>query len=861
MSDLSPPAPHEGGDAPRPDPRLVDVLDRVRRALRYGLREEGTHLWAVPWLGRTNAALLRSALRLTRDEPIRRALQAAVELLEPVDGLPWTSRLEPVSAALLALEGALPEARVEVPLTPRAQLIVLAAEEEAPRPAPAPAPAAAAAAPPVEDEEDEDDEDSAEPEEPRLPLGDPRGTGQPLGVLGALRPGLEEALHAAGVHTVADLLGRVPIDQHRLVLLGATTPPTEDGADLAVHGTVGALAVRLRPSGRVQELWVRAGEHTYRCRWMGELPPDLPTTHGAPVCVGGRLEWTEEGPILYEGLRWEYDARGFARRPIYGIPGVADEDLWPLVRRALVTWGDRLVDPLPPRLAQDARVPPLEEALRELHVPNASLRRGRARLVFDDFFLQQLGSAGRAPARLRGIAHTVGHEALGRLQLTHAFALNDAQEQVFDEIRRDLRRSVAMNRLLQGDVGAGKALLALATAVVVCASARSQVLVLCPDQLAAEHRYQFAEPLLRAAGLTAQVLSGEGAAPLDAVRRGDLQVLFATHELARRGLPEFKKLGLVVVEERGTYGVISREDLAQKGVHPDLLVVTSVPVPTILTFTLYADYDISVIREDTPPTVECAVRTTELRSEAFSRICEQLARGRQAYVVLPMVRGQDAVDLPTARQLAEALGSEAFPGYRVGVYHGAMPQAERLRVYDDFEHRRLDVILATTVIEDAPEVPNATCMLVENAERYDLVRLHRLRGHVGRGPYPGLCTFVLGAKAAPEGVRLVELVAKEPDGFAIAEQDRMVRGDEALLGHRVAEMPSFRVGDPSRDREVLLRARRAALTLLQQDPQLKQRAHRELAALVFGRVEEPEPAAGAAGGRSKRKRRRRKGGR
>ncbi|MCK6517995.1 hypothetical protein L6R46_23415, partial [Myxococcota bacterium] len=344
-------------------------------------------------------------------------------------------------------------------------------------------------------------------------------------------------------------------------------------------------------------------------------------------------------------------------------------------------------------------------------------------------------------------------------------------------------------------------------------------------------------------------------------------VVFATHSFAGAGLPEFKKLGLVVVEERSSFGQVRREWLNQKGVHPDVLIVTAVPIPTLLTFTLFSDCDISVIPTEAQQLVETAVRGPEERSEAYKRMCEQLAEGRQGYVVFPLVKGSDLMPLDRARELVEALSEEAFPGYRVGLYHGAMSREERQRAYDDFQRRRFDVLVATTAIEDAPEVANASCVLVESADRFDLVRLHRLRGHVAKGSNPGLCFFVLSATPNPEGVRLVELVAREQDGFAISEQDRIARGDEELLGARAQELPSFEIGEPGRDRDLFLRARRAAIALLQVDPQLKQRAHRELQARVFGLPGAEDGAAtGAAGGAAgakgnKRRRRRRRGGR
>ncbi|MCB9743030.1 MAG: hypothetical protein H6741_02815 [Alphaproteobacteria bacterium] len=875
----------------------------MHRVLRYAVSRDGERLWALRYLERTCRPVLEGLVEYASSDEEAESLAEAAKVLEGLDTMPWTRRLEPVQQALaliepIALAAPLPEpaedARVRLvepvdeseAAEPSASGTAEAPSEPEParssrrrssrrererrprsRPEPRSEPVEAAPPPPP-------------PPPPKAPLGAAGHSGAPVSTLEGITPQLAEALSAAGVLTIADLLTRIPVEQERLPVLEPEEQIDEEADEIAVSGTIAAWFLRLRPAGRVLELVLKRGERLLRCRWLGEPPPDLSLEVGAELTLAGRVEPTDEGPVMYEALPWSIDGRRVVRRPVYGIEGVDDEELHRLTRVATLAWGDRLLDTLPGNLLRDHRVLPIDEAIRELHLPSGGLRRARTRFVFEELLVHQLRLAATKPVRVRGIAHPLSHELIGRLQVERQFTLDDGQEAVFDEIRRDLRRPVAMNRLLQGDVGTGKALVTLLVAIMV-AESKSQVLFLAPDAISAEHRYLFAEAMIRAAGLVPQLVVGDpNPAQLDALRRGEAQVVFATHALAEGGLPAFRKLGLVVAEERGPYGVVQRESLAQKNVHPDLLVITAVPIPSSLAFTIFADYDISVIEGPSQQVVECQVRRADKRGDIYSRIIERLTEGQQALVVFPMVRGADLVDVNTAKQLASALANEAFPGFSVGVYHGAMTRDERARVFEDFERRRFDVLLSTTSIEDAPELANVTALLVENADRYDIVRLHRLRGMVAKGRRAGLCIYVLSEPPSVEGTRLVELVSREQDGFSIAEQDRVARGDEALLGERASELPSFQLADPVRERDLLLRARRAALNLLAQDPRLRHRANRGLARLAFGEDAAPpapkprgsssggnpsssSPAASsstAGAGRARRRRRRRKGG-
>jgi len=574
-------------------------------------------------------------------------------------------------------------------------------------------------------------------------------------------------------------------------------------------------------------------------------------TPGTELVLVGDLSLSEDGAVLYEPITWRQDKRGAVRRPVYNIQGVDQDALRRLIRVALDTYGDVIIEALPSRIQREGRVTVLGRALRTLHVPDVGINRSRDRFVFEELFLHQLGCASRKPTRLRGGASKLSHEAVGQLQLLHSITLDDSQEKAFNDIRRDLRRNQAMSRLLQGDVGAGKSQVALLSAVIV-ASDRAQVLFLAPDALAAEHRFLFAEPMLRSVGIMPQLLTEETtSAEMDAIKRGTAQCIFATHALLETGLPEFKKLGLVVVEERDAFGVVDREKLARGNTHPDLLVTTSVPIPSSLVFTVFQDYTLSIIDIPAVQHVETHVGAQDVRESVYERTREQLASGRQGYIVFPLIDGRDLIPLEKARQLAQSLASEAFPNARIATYHGSMSREERIRVFEDYQQRRIDLLLATTIIEDAAEVANATAMVIEYADRFDLVRLHRLRGYVSKGSYPGYCGLLLTDAPTPDAMKRINLIAREQDGFAIAEQDRLVRGDEALLGQMVDDVPDFKWADPAKDRDLLLRARRVAFSVLGQDPQLRQQNHRAIAEKIGAPVQ-------ASARRSRRRGRRRR---
>jgi len=822
--------------ASQPEPRREitaaetrDFLDQLARLLRFALRDEGLHLWEMRYLDGNLLRPTRKLLAREIEEELRPDLEALEAVFSTLMELPWADRAEPLSLALEKVEkglNSLPEASVEMAA---ASEVLLKVQSPGPN---------------KKEEREEgkrrrgrrrgrakkQNDEQPEPEAPsrRAPahnLGDPEFTGKALSDLEGADTALVDALKLAGIETVKDLI-LLPPTRHANLKCAREPKALKAKGEVGVTGKVVARWSRLAPNSCSHELELAWDEASIRASWDSSEPPRLPAV-GERLSLVGPVSEEDGNFSMSNPVVWRADSRGTIRLPVYGIEAVDDVALSNLIR-AQLSWSlPGLRESLPDNVLRMGNVLGLRDAIRELHVPLGGIRHGRTRFVFEELFRHQLDQAAKERSHRKGLAHPIQHDLISQLQLQHGILLNDGQEVAFDEIRRDLARPLAMNRLLQGDVGSGKAVVSLLSAIAV-ASSRSQVLFVAPDALAAEHRYLFAEPLLRSVGLVPQLITGKpSAGQLDAIKRGQANLIFATPDFIDPVLPEFKRLGLTVVEERSSFGNITAERFVQGKVYSDFLVVTSMPVPPSLAFSIFSDVDISVIQAQVE-SVECVVAQPGERDGVYDALREILDSGRQAYVVFPMRDGGDIIDRQRGEVLAGAMAQEAFPGHQVALFHGSMNREERFKVFDDFLHRRIDVLIATTAIEDAPEVDNAIGVMVENADHFDLVRLYRLRGHVNSKAVGAKCFFVLSKDPSKSGAKLVDFVAQETDPFSLAEKDREERGDEALLGDGLSDLPEFVWADLSVDRDVLLKARRTVFAILSNDPALERKIYRGL---------------------------------
>ncbi len=512
--------------------------------------------------------------------------------------------------------------------------------------------------------------------------------------------------------------------------------------------------------------------------------------------------------------------------------------------------------PVPVRARQ--RLMPVQEAVVQVHFPKAgvdlgALEQGKSpvhrRLAFEELFLLQMALAARqrsVQVEKKGLHFNPRTPLLEKLGRVLPFKLTTAQDQVIREVFRDMIAPRPMNRLVQGDVGSGKTVVALHAIVMACGSGY-QAALMAPTEILAEQHYRNLSPLLDSLGVKAALLRGSDKAAtkksqMARLASGQIQVAIGTHALIQKGVA-FKSLGLAVVDEQHKFGVLQRKTLIEKGYRPDVVVLTATPIPRTLAMTVYGDLDVSTIR--TLPPGRKPVRTflfgEAQRRRAYQILRDELQNKRQAYVVYPLVEESEKTDLQAAIQGAEQLQKGELKDFRVGVLHGRMKQADKEAVMGAFTAGKIHVLVATTVIEVGVDVPNATVMMVEHAERFGLAQLHQLRGRVGRAGYQSYCLLMAATmgrnKTLPgkrptgtqESASLVkerlEALVHSNDGFVIAEEDLRIRGPGEFFGFRQWGMPEFRVANIVRDGDLLQQARLEAFSVLKQDPQLSASAH------------------------------------
>jgi len=488
---------------------------------------------------------------------------------------------------------------------------------------------------------------------------------------------------------------------------------------------------------------------------------------------------------------------------------------------------------LPLDILRGAGVPGIIEALRMVHRPATldEARTGRSRLAFEElFFVQLLHRRARDLARLR----RAGIQFVNRKTLTSGlreglpFPLTNAQIRAIREIVTDMCSDRRMHRMLQGDVGSGKTIVALFAALLAIENGY-QAAVMAPTELLAEQHVRTMTALLAPLGIIPILLTGslpvrERRSIADRLAAGEPVLVVGTHALVQE-TTTFGRLGFAAIDEQHRFGVEQRKALGAKGEAPDVLLMSATPIPRSLALTLYGDLDLSILDERPPgrPPVTTALRRESSRGRVFQFIERQLAAGRQAYVVYPVIEESENSDLKAATTMAERLASGPFEGRRVALLHGRVPPDERDAVMRRFRDGKIDVLVATTVIEVGIDVSNATVMLIEHPERFGLSQLHQLRGRVGRGAAESFC--ILLGDVGPDAAGRLQVFVRTDDGFEIAREDLRLRGMGDLFGERQSGVPTFRVADPLRDDALNERARDAAELLLARDPTLDMPAH------------------------------------
>ena len=517
--------------------------------------------------------------------------------------------------------------------------------------------------------------------------------------------------------------------------------------------------------------------------------------------------------------------------PVYEAAGKVNTRVLRILTNAIATQLDPVEDHLPDALRHTLKLRPFDLALREIHFPppdsdlrllNGFRSPAHCRLIFEEFFWLECGLAlkkGKA-RQVPGIAFDRNEHIRERIKTLLPFKPTRAQVNALREIADDMGSPSPMNRLLHGDVGSGKTIVA-AEAMVIAVENKFQAAVLAPTEILATQHYFSLSPLFRKLGYQVNLLTGSSKDKAEFKKylsAGMIQVAIGTHALIERDV-EFQNLGLIVIDEQHRFGVMQRFELARKGVAPDVLVMTATPIPRTLAMTLYGDLDVSVIDELPPGRKPITTKhyVEDQIEQVWSFVKQQTDMGRQAYVVYPVIEDSETQAVKAAQSAYEHLSREVFPGVPVALLHGRMPAPQKESVMAAFKAGETKILVSTTVIEVGVDVPNATVMVIEQAERFGLAQLHQLRGRVGRGAEQSYCLLVT-EKMGDTAKERIRTMTATNDGFKIAEVDLQLRGPGEFFGTKQSGLPALKVANLLRDQEILEIARREALDFVARPP-------------------------------------------
>jgi ATP-dependent DNA helicase RecG len=650
------------------------------------------------------------------------------------------------------------------------------------------------------------------------------------------------------VITAGDLLYHIPHRYEDASTVSAIAT-LETGMQATVIGRVISKGVLPTRRGlRIFQAVLKDSSGMIEAAWPGQPYLDRAIQKGDTLLVTGSVRFFHGRQLQpREFINLGEDAEGTDQGRVLSVYPATEGLSFKVIRSVIEAHLDGLLplveEYLPAAVLARAGVPTIRDALRMVHRP-ASLdeaMRGRARLAFEElFFVHILHQRAKTLARTdrRGIQFANRRELTTRLRETLPFELTGAQTRATREIIADMCSERRMHRLLQGDVGSGKTIVALFAALLAVENGY-QAAIMAPTELLAEQHARTFDELLRPLDVRPVLVTGSMSARdrKSAAERLESQaplIAVGTHALVQQGT-SFGRLGLAIVDEQHRFGVEQRKLLGAKGEAPDVLLMSATPIPRSLALTLYGDLDLSMLEERPPGRrpVITALRGLAGRDRVLGFLNRQLDEGRQAYIVYPVIEESEKSDLRSATAAFEELTTGALAGRTVALLHGRIPATERDEIMRAFRDGSVQVLVATTVIEVGIDVANATVMLVEQPERFGLSQLHQLRGRVGRGADESFC--ILLGDLSPESRQRLELFVNTDDGFEIARADLRLRGMGDLFGERQSGVPTFRVADPLRDEELNLMARDAAEQLLAADPALAMREHGMLRAVLNAR--------------------------
>ena len=658
-----------------------------------------------------------------------------------------------------------------------------------------------------------------------------------------------ERLETLGLHTVRELLYYYPrdhIDYARQVNIRDLEP----GETVTIIGKIKRFNCFSSPknkkltileitlvdaTGQIKITRFFAGSRFSNKGWQMLQKKIYPV--GAIVAVSGLVKQNQYGKNLDNPEIEVLDSEGCQIEsmkigrlvPVYPLTEGVGADVVRLAILKVLPTAEQLSETLPENFLNQYQLIDLKNAIRNIHFPidKDCLAAARRRLVFDEFFYLQLGLLKRRQLQKKtetGIALPVTGKLIEQFYTLLPFQLTNAQKRVVNEILRDLQKPEPMKRLVQGDVGAGKTVVAV-VAILAAIQVGYQAALMAPTEVLAEQHYHKLVTWFNLLHLPVELLTGSTKIAkrreiYSQLETGELPILVGTHALIQDTV-NFHKLGLVVIDEQHRFGVQQRAKLQQKGESPHFLAMTATPIPRTLALTLHGDLDVSQI-DELPPGRQ-PIQTTNLtgrqRKKAYDLIRREIVQGRQVYVVLPLVEESEKLDVKSAIEEHQKLAEKVFPEFQIGLLHGRMSGAEKDQAISTFRDNQTQILVSTTVVEVGVDVPNATVMLIENAERFGLSQLHQLRGRVGRGAHRSYCLLMRGAGSTDATERL-KVLEQSQDGFFIAEMDMRLRGPGQVLGTKQSGLPDFALASLVEDQEVLELARGAALQVMEEDESL-----------------------------------------
>ena len=672
-------------------------------------------------------------------------------------------------------------------------------------------------------------------------------------------------LNENGIETLEDLIYLFP---RRYLDRTSITPlkNARSGEEITIVGKV--ISTRI-VEGRKKRLILLIGDGTgfLQCIWFQMISYwKKQFTVGELVSVSGKLTW-------FDGLQMthpDFDKLGdgndlnklntgtivpqYPSTEALTSMGLHSRGIRQLIFNSLKDYGESIKESLPESLIEKRNLIPLRVALKSVHFPKTEdeLKAAQLRLKFDELFFLEVALALRKKAfqmQTKGFSFKDVGQKTRDLIAGLEFELTDAQKRVLREIWADMKSSNPMSRLVQGDVGSGKTIVALITMLMVVENG-FQAALMAPTEILAEQHFRNAEKMMATVGVkVVLLLGGQRKRERERIRQlietGEADIVIGTHALIQ-GDVHYRKLGLAIVDEQHRFGVLQRAALQGKGEQPDVLVMTATPIPRTLSMTLYGDLDVSIIDElpaGRKP-ILTVKRSAAKRKEVYHYVRDELVQGAQAYIVFPLVEESEKIDLRAAQETYEKVKDGFFSDFEVGLLHGRLNSEEKEDVMARFKAKDIDLIIATTVIEVGVDVPNATIMVIEHAERFGLTQLHQLRGRVGRGVKESVCVLLYDAAISADGRIRLNTMCETNDGFLIAEKDLELRGPGEFFGTRQHGLPDLKIASLVSDGSILKEAREDAFHIVGDQRKLQETLRRAQNIRIFKRFQESMALAG-----------------